>query len=1718
MKKEQNMKKNHTWFVIYIIFSIFVILISACEANTSTSSSSGDDVLSSATALAEVKDITYKTINRSIILKWTAPTLITIHKKKDGTQLTTSDVSYKVFIVEKGANDRTVANIIALDKSPVKVSKGITTVNINNRKFDTTYEIVVQAINATDTTKVSTGMRVEVTVLKINPATPPADARIVAGSPTDTSARITWQEPTLDDSHKKADGTQLTTADVSYKVYHVAKGIDARTVAEIKTADNNPIAVAKGTTSTNITTLTPNTTYEVVVQAVNFTDTTKVSTGKRIEVTTLVNNQATVPADARIVTGRPTDASALLRWLPPTLNDSHKKADGTQLTKADVFYKVYRVIKGAESRTIAEIKEADRTPLEVAKGTTSTTINNLSGSTTYEVVVQAVNSTDPAKASTGVRIEVTTTNPATAPADASSVTAGSTTDTSTTISWTAPALTSSHKKANGQRLTTAEVSYKVYRVAKGSNARTIAEIKTADNNPIAVAKGARSTNITHLTPTTTYEIVVQAVNSTDPTKVSTGVRIEVTTTNPATAPADASSVAGSPTDTSVEVSWQAPDLTSSHKKTNGQRLTILDVSYKVYQVAKGSDDRTIAEIKTADLTPLAVAKGTTSIKITNLTSSTTYEIVVQAVNSTDTTKVSTGIRIEVTTLATNHATAPAEASSVAGSPTDTSVAVSWTAPALTSSHKKANGQALTTAEVSYKVYRVAKGSDARTIAEIKTADKIPLAVAKGTTNITITNLKPATTYEIVVQAVNSTDTTKISTGIRIEVTTFANNQATAPAEARSVRGSPADDSVAVSWQAPALTSSHKKANGQALTTAEVSYKVYRVAKGSDARTIAQIKAADLTPLAIAKGTTSTTINNLTGSTTYEIVVQAVNSTDPTKVSTGVRIEVTTTNPANAPTNVRSVTAGSTTDTSTTISWKAPALTSSHKKANGQALTAADVSYKVYRVAKGSDARTIAEITTADKIPLAVTKGTTNITITNLKPTTTYEIVVQAVNSTDPTKVSTGIRVEVTTTNHATAPAEARSVRGSPTDDSVSVSWKAPALTSSHKKANGQALTAAEVSYKVYHVAKGSNDRTIAEIKAADLTPLAVAKGTTSTTINNLAGSTTYEIVVQAVNSTAPTKVSTGVRIEKTTINEATAPADARSVRGSPIDDSVSVSWQASTLDTSHKKANGQRLTAADVSYKVYRVAKGSDARTIAQIKAADRTPLEVAKGTTSTSITNLTGSTTYEIVVQAVNSTDTTKVSTGIRIEVATLSLATTPAEARSVRGNPADDSVSVSWTAPALTSSHKKANGQALTAADVSYKVYRVAKGRNARTIAEIKTADRAPLAVAKGTTSTSITNLTLYTTYEVVVQSVNVTDTTKISTGIRIEVTTISRATAPAEARLIETQSRKTDISILWEAPTLTSSHKKANGQRLTAAEVSYKVYRVAKGENERTVAQIKEADKSPIAVGTSITNIRNLTPGTTYEVVIQSVNVTDTTKVSAGVRREVTTVSAGTPPPNVPGSNRNVTKIPADTHARLSWNRNTNIARSYKKADGTQLTSADISYKIYRVELGRNDNVRTIAQIKAADKNPLEVAKGTTSIKITNLKPVTTYQIVIQSVNATDPTKVSTGIKAYFTTLETMSLYYRLSDRSSKFVFSSMQVYKDVITLYPILSHNVRGTYSISPSIQYYLGNTTLNKSNGTITGYGRYISRQQYTVTFTATDGRKAKTSFTIEVYQ
>ncbi len=147
--------------------------------------------------------------------------------------------------------------------------------------------------------------------------------------------------------------------------------------------------------------------------------------------------------------------------------------------------------------------------------------------------------------------------------------------------------------------------------------------------------------------------------------------------------------------------------------------------------------------------------------------------------------------------------------------------------------------------------------------------------------------------------------------------------------------------------------------------------------------------------------------------------------------------------------------------------------------------------------------------------------------------------------------------------------------------------------------------------------------------------------------------------------------------------------------------------------------------------------------------------------------------------------------------------------------------------------------------------------------------------------------------TKYHFVVKVAIKTDPSKkVASSSVASVTTASQATAPTEVRSIQTRVAQTGMKVFWAVPSLSASRKTDTGDTLTAAQVSYKIYKVAKsGDIQRTVTQIKNADSSPttIAVGTTSTTLTGLTNRKIYEIVVQAVNSTDDTKISAGQRHE-------------------------------------------------------------------------------------------------------------------------------------------------------------------------------------------------------------------------------------
>ena len=395
-----------------------------------------------------------------------------------------------------------------------------------------------------------------------------------------------------------------------------------------------------------------------------------------------------------------------------------------------------------------------------------------------------------------------------------------------------------------------------------------------------------------------YHFVVEIAIASDTSTKVVSTTVASVETSLATAPAEVGNIRlDSRTTTSAIVVWNAPTLDESHKTRTGEQLTIVEVSYKVYKVAKNGElERRVDQIKTADSSPQTVGAGITRWELTGLTEDTSYELVVQAVNSIDETKESEGVRYEFKTL--ESFVAPGTPDIVKVEAIGNAIELSIRAP-----RNKGTAEDGTTAlrddQISYIVYYYASegaidAAEVKASAGTETNPKVggKQELATGRTSHRITGLDYEKTYYITVEAVNSLAINKKSLPTTVASVEIGSG-ATAPAEVSNIQVTSKATIATVTWNAPTLDESHKTRKGANLKTTEVSYKVYIVEKNEDSeRTVDQIK-EDSSPQTVGAEITRLELIGLTKNTSYELVVQAINSTDETKASIGIREEFRT---------------------------------------------------------------------------------------------------------------------------------------------------------------------------------------------------------------------------------------------------------------------------------------------------------------------------------------------------------------------------------------------------------------------------------------------------------------------------------------------------------------------------------------------------------------------------------------------------------------------------------------------------------------------------------------------------------------------------------------------------------------------------------------------------------------------------------------------------------
>ncbi len=522
----------------------------------------------------------------------------------------------------------------------------------------------------------------------------PESLTLLIAESTETSDTVQYEfeKGTITNDHKAPNDRPLTQAQIQYKVYIVAGDQSTKTIAEIKAITGVQTQNIAGSSTLRGTFIgTKGAVYTIGIEAINSLNpsTTKKAQNKdpaliqTLELSTIPRSKATAPTSSlanKLVVSQSTNTTGTIKLVLTQLSTitGAKNKDGTTVTSNDeLVYTVYGLQKDT-TPTVAEVQRGRKVTIGTARngvytvpalssiGVTTPTVA-IKGATKYHFVVEVAIKTDPSKKAVSTVATVTTVSKATDPAEVSNIQVKGVEGRNATLSWAAPSLTASHKTDTGDTLAVAQVSYKVYKVAKnGSSQRTIAEIIiAAGGSPTTTAAGTTNSTLTGLTVGTSYEIVVQAVNSTDPNKESRGVRKEFIAKEAYGAPGKPTIQANAQGATIV-LTITAPTVKGT---TEDGTTTLRDnqIDYKVYYIASNTNING-ATVKTqaqaaSDAQVGAekddVPTGATSYTIRNLRLNTKYYITAVAVNSLKKTKVSaeaTAVSASTPTVVIGNAT------------------------------------------------------------------------------------------------------------------------------------------------------------------------------------------------------------------------------------------------------------------------------------------------------------------------------------------------------------------------------------------------------------------------------------------------------------------------------------------------------------------------------------------------------------------------------------------------------------------------------------------------------------------------------------------------------------------------------------------------------------------------------------------------------------------------------------------------------------------------------------------------------------------------------------------------------------------------------------------------------------------------------------------------------------------------------------------------------
>ena len=936
-------------------------------------------------------------------------------------------------------------------------------------------------------------------------------------------------------------------------------------------------------------------------------------------------------------------------------------------------------------------------------GALTCAVTGLTNGTSYTFTVTATNSIGTSTASSASAAVVPAGKPGTPTAP--SATAN---NAAAAVSWTAPS-------NNGDAIT-------------GYDVESSADNGSTWSSPLSSALTSNATQATFsgLTNGTSYVFRVAAINTVGEGSMSPQSAAVVPA---AGAPAAPTGVTASRGDTQASVSWTAPS------DTGGGPITGYSLEWSSDNGATWSSP--LASATTSTLT---------SATVTGLTDGTAYVFRVAAINA-----IGTGA-FSAQSAATTPAGVPGAPTNVGGTPGNTQVTVTWTAPSN-------NGDPIT----GYSVQSSTDGAN--------WSSPLASALTSTATAAVVSSLTNGQAYRFRVAAING-----IGTG-SATATSSTITPATVPGAPTNVTASPGDTKALVSWTAPA-------SNGGASVT---SYTIrISIDNGGSWSTLGSI------------GGTAVNITNLTNGTTYVFDVAATNSAG-TSAYSATSNAVTPASVPGAPSNVT----GAAGNGQVSVTWTAPSSN------GGSAVTGYDVEWSSDSGNSWSSPLSSAQSSTSTA---ALVTGLTNGTSYVFKVaarnvigagsfSTTSAAVMPAGAPTSPTSVSA-----VAGNGQATVSWSGPSSNGGATISSYDVryssnsgsTWTSAGVAYTGSPATVTGLTNG-TSY-LFEVAAinsiGASSYSSPSSAVTPSGPPAAPTGVTATagngqatvdwtpgtnggsaitayairyssdngstwtvagsaytthpqTVTGLTNGTSYIFEVNESNANGSSAYSTA----STAVTPATVPAAPTSVSAVAGDQKATVSWTApgnnggasiTGYDVRYSSNNGTTWTSAGVVY------SGSPA-----------------------TVTGLTNGTPYVFDVAAINSVGTGAYSTAS----AAVTPAGVPAAPTSVTGTRGNGQVSVSWLAGS-------SNGANITGYAVRYSTDSGANWTAAGTF---------------GSSPATVTGLTNGTPYVFEVAAINSAGTGAYSTAS----SAVTPATTPGVPTGLLASAGDSQASLSWSAP---------------------------------------------------------------------------------------------------------------------------------------------------------------------------------------------------------------------------------------------------------------------------------------------------------------------------